>query len=55
MYKRDTHELVELWEARTCSRQNRYERGVYPFAGMASEHRLDNFQPDTAHYIKRDV
>jgi hypothetical protein len=28
-----------LWEARTCSRQNRYDWGGYPFAAMASEHR----------------
>ena len=24
-----------LWEARTCSRQNRYDTGGYPCAGMA--------------------
>src|SRR5271166_3496902 len=45
----DFWELVVrvLWEARTCSRQNRHDRDEYPFAGMASEHRLDNFKPDT--------
>ena len=44
-----------LWEARTCSRQNRYARRGYPFAGMASEHRLDNFKGDIAHYIRRNM
>jgi hypothetical protein len=31
------------------------DSGGYPFAAMAPEHRLDNFKPDAAHYIKRNV
>jgi hypothetical protein len=51
MYNCDTHGLRELVvcfpRPGVVRAKNRYDRGAYPFAVMASEHRLDNFKPDT--------
>jgi hypothetical protein len=37
-----------LWEARTCSRQNRYDKGRIPFCWYPVRPSARQFQPDTA-------